>query len=404
MFIMKAAFCRVFQAAFRLALPLLPYREPAILRSLPELVQTAHQKGLANILMVTDEGIVRHGLVHPVEDALHGGGIACTIYDKTQPNPTVDNVEEALSLYRARGCDGLLAIGGGSAMDCAKAVGARLAQPFMSLRQMKGILRVLRPLPTLIAIPTTAGTGSEVTLAAVITDSARHDKYALMSFPLIPHYAVLDASLTVSLPPHLTATTGMDALTHAIEAYIGRSTTRKTRQLAVEAIRLVFGNLETVYAHGSSLPARENMLHAAYKAGAAFSQSYVGYVHALAHALGGQYGTPHGLANAILLPWVLEAYGEKAHRKLHALGVAAGICTQQDSHAAGAGRLIQAIRAMNARMGIPEKVPGIRREDIALLARHAQREANPLYPVPRLMTARELAAILEQAADWGEHG
>ena len=204
-------------------------------------------------------------------------------------------------------------------MDCAKGVGARLAHPKKTVSQMKGVLRVWRKLPTLIAIPTTAGTGSEVTLAAVITDGERHDKYALMSFPLIPHYAVLDAALTVSLPPALTAATGMDALTHAVEAYIGRSTTRETRRLALEAARLVFSNVEQAFRDGKNLGARRNMLHAAYKAGAAFSKSYVGYIHAIAHALGGQYGTPHGLANAVIMPCVLEAYGASAHRKLYEL-------------------------------------------------------------------------------------
>lgn len=263
---------------------------------------------------------------------------------------------------------------------------------------MKGVLRVLRRLPPLIAIPTTAGTGSEVTLAAVITDSERHDKYALMSFPLIPHHAILDASLTVSLPASLTATTGMDALTHAIEAYIGRSTTRHTRRLALEATRLIFANIQTAYADGHQLEARSNMLHAAYKAGAAFSQSYVGYIHAVAHSLGGQYGTPHGLANAVILPYVLDEYGACVHRKLHELGVVAGVCNVRDTHQAGAEKFIRAIRELNAAMGIPDKLPGIRPEDIPHLAEHAEKEANPLYPVPRLMTAEDLQAIYTQIA------
>lgn len=400
MFVLKAAFCRAFQTAFRLALPLLPYREPEIIPSLAALVRVFTKEKMKRTLVVTDAGIVRNGLVSPLERVLAENGVDCVIYDGTQPNPTVRNVEDALALYRARGCDSLIAIGGGSAMDCAKAVGARVAHPRKSLRQMKGILRVLRRLPTLIAIPTTAGTGSEVTLAAVITDSERHDKYALMSFPLIPHYAVLDASLTVSLPPHLTAATGMDALTHAVEAYIGRSTTRETRRMALEATELVFANIGAAYRNGGDLEARERMLHAAYKAGAAFSQSYVGYIHAMAHALGGQYGTPHGLANAVIMPWVLEAYGESVHRKLHELGVAAGVCTAADSHKAGAEKFIRAIREMNARMGIPQRLTGICREDIPALARHAEREANPLYPVPKMMTAAELETLFHQAADW----
>ena len=399
-FILKAAFCRVFQGAFRLALPLLPYREPTVVDSLSGLAEVIRREELRKPLIVTDAGILRNGLVAPLQQVLDAAGVPYALYDGTQPNPTVANAEAALALYRAKGCDSLIAIGGGSAMDCAKAVGARVAQPRMSLRQMKGILRVLRRLPTLIAIPTTAGTGSEVTLAAVMTDSERHDKYALMSFPLIPHYAVLDASLTASLPPHLTASTGMDALTHAVEAYIGRSTTKETRQLALDAVQMIFASIETACAQGRDLQARQQMLRASYKAGAAFSKSYVGYVHALAHALGGQYGTPHGLANAVLMPWVLDAYGSSAYRKLHRLGVAAGVCTAADDHEVGARKFIGAIRAMNARMGIPERLTGIREADVPALAQHAEKEANPLYPVPKLMTAAELERILRQAADW----
>ena len=285
-------------------------------------------------------------------------------------------------------------------MDCAKALGARVAYPKRTVGQMKGILRVLRRLPTLIAIPTTAGTGSEVTLAAIITDPDKHHKYALMSFPLIPHYAVLDASLTYSLPQSLTSTTGMDALTHAVEAYIGRSTTKETRRLAEEATKLIFENVEAAYADGTNHKARENMLHAAYKAGVAFSKSYVGYIHAVAHSLGGQYGTPHGLANAVIMPYVLEAYGESVHKKLCNLGVAAGVCSDGDSHKDGAEKFIEAIKELNAKMGIPEKIAGIKKEDIPAMAKHAEREANPLYPVPKLMTENELAEFYVQVADW----
>lgn len=402
MFLLKAAFCRVFQTAFRLALPFLPYREPEIIHSCGDLDRVFQAENIHSALIVTDRGIVGSGLVAPLEAVLNSSGVSYAVYDKTQPNPTVANVEEALTLYRAHGCDSLIAIGGGSSMDCAKAIGARVAHPKKSLHQMRGILRVLRRLPPLIAIPTTAGTGSEVTLAAVITDSQQRDKYALMSFPLIPRYAVLDAAMTFSLPPHMTSTTGMDALTHAVEAYIGRSTTRETRRLALEATQLVFANVKTAYSDGRSPQARENMLYAAYKAGAAFSKSYVGYIHAMAHALGGQYGTPHGLANAVIMPYVLEAYGESAHRKLHELGIAAGVCSAGDSHQAGAEKFIRAIQSLNAEMGIPDKLTGIRPEDIPALARHAEKEANPLYPVPKLMDAGELESLYYQIADWSD--
>lgn len=388
--IVSKIYCRVFQAGFRAALPILPYREPKIVPSCLELGGVFKKEKTTSVLVVTDAGIVKNGLTIPLENVLKKNKVRYTVYDKTQPNPTVDNVEDALTLYHKNKCDTLIAIGGGSAMDCAKAVGARVAYPKRSLRQLGGKLKVWRKLPTLIAIPTTAGTGSEVTLAALVTEPKNHKKYAVMSFPLIPHYAVLDAKLTYSLPPHLTATTGMDALTHAVEAYIGRSTSKETRRLALEATKLVFGNVDKAYTDGHNHEARENMLHAAYKAGIAFSKSYVGYIHAVAHSLGGRYGTPHGLANAVIMPYVLESYGKCAYKKLHRLGVAAGVCSENDSHEVGAKKFIEAIKALNAKMNISDKITGIKQEDISDMARHAEREANPLYPVPKLMTRKEL--------------
>lgn len=395
-------FCRAFQIAFRAALPILPYREPKTVSSCSDLGDVFKKEGSTSVLVVTDAGIVKNGLTNSLENILKKNKIGYTVYDKTQPNPTVDNVEDALKLYNKNKCDTLIAIGGGSAMDCAKAVGARVAYPNKTVGKMGGILRVLRRLPTLIAIPTTAGTGSETTLAAVITDDKTHRKYALMSFPLIPRYAVLDATLTYTLPPHMTSTTGMDALTHAVEAYIGRSTSKETRRLALEATKLVFENVEKAYVNGNDHKARENMLHAAYKAGVAFSKSYIGYIHAVAHSLGGKYGTPHGLANAVIMPYVLESYGKCVYKKLHRLGVAAGVCSGEENREEGAKKFIEAIKALNAKMNIPDKITGIKQEDISELARHAEREANPLYPVPKLMTRKELEGFYYKIADWGE--
>ena len=400
----KAIYCRSVQAVLRAALPVLPYREPQVFHSCGELSTVFQKENIRRVLIVTDVGIVRSGIAAQLEAVLDEDDISYAVYDQTRPNPTVVNVEQALSLYRRYRCQALIAIGGGSSMDCAKAVGARLARPGTPLGKLKGTLRILRPLPTLIAIPTTAGTGSETTLAAVITDTQAQHKYVMNDFVLIPKYAVLDARLTLSLPPHLTATTGMDALTHAVEAYIGRSTTRQTRQEALEATRLVFANVERAYRNGKDYEARSNMLTAAYRAGIAFSRSYVGYVHAVAHSLGGQYNIPHGLANAVLLPYVLESYGSCIHRKLHDLAVAAGVASPQEEDAGAAAKFIRAIRQLNARMGIPETLDGIRPEDIPVMAAHAEKEANPLYPVPRLMTREELTFFYEQVAGKECHG
>ncbi|MBR5155948.1 MAG: iron-containing alcohol dehydrogenase [Clostridia bacterium] len=400
MFFIKSAYCRIFQGAFRIAQPFLPYREPEIIHSCKEIGEILNKEKAASVLVVTDKGIVNNGLLTPVEDALKINKIPYSIYDDTLPNPTVINVEDALDVYHKNKCNAIIAIGGGSAMDCAKAVGVRVTYPKRTVNQLGGKLKAWRKLPTFIAIPTTAGTGSETTLASMITDSVTHHKYAIMSFPLIPHYAVLDASLTYSLPPHLTASTGMDALTHAVEAYIGRSTTKETRKLSLEATKLVFENVHVAYSDGKNHTARENMLHAAYKAGIAFSKSYVGYIHALAHALGALYGTPHGLANTVIMPYVLEAYGKSAHKKLYELGVYAGVCSKQDTYEIGAKKFIEAIKKLNSDMGICDKLSGIKKEDILYMSKHAEKEANPLYPVPKLMTRKQLESFYYKFADW----
>ena len=399
MFILKKIGCRAFQLAFRAALPFLPYREPKVLNSCENLGDVLEDEGARSALIVTDAGIVKNQLLLPLLDVLKRNKINYVIYDKTQPNPTVDNVEEAFALYNQSACNVLIAIGGGSSIDCAKALGARVVYPKRTVRQLGGKLKIWRRLPTFVAIPTTAGTGSEVTLAAVVSEPKKHSKYALMSFPLIPHYAVLDATLTYSLPPQLTATTGMDALTHAVEAYIGRSTTKKTRALAIEATQMIFYNLEKAYRDGNDRKARENMLIASYKAGMAFSMSYVGYIHAIAHSLGGRYGIPHGLANAVIIPYVLEGYGKSAHKKLYRLGLAVGACTKEDSYEVGAKRFIDAIKDLNAKMNVPSKIKGIDKADVPDMAKHAEREANPLYPVPRLMTDAELMDFFYKIAD-----
>ncbi len=382
--------CRAYQGVFRAALPFLPYREPEILHRCEGLPDTLKQHKIKKTLIVTDPGIVACGLITKITSVLAKEKISYSVYDQTSANPTVRNVEEALALYQKEHCQALLAIGGGSAMDCAKALGARIACPKKTLGQLKGTLHVLHRIPLLIAVPTTAGTGSENTLAAVITDSEKKHKYVLNDFVLIPRYAILDAELTYSLPPHLTATTGMDALTHAVEAYIGRSTTKETREKALLAVKTIYQNIETAYHDGHNHAAREQMLNAAYLAGFAFSRSYVGYVHAVAHSLGGQYNIPHGLANAVLLPEVLESYGSCIHQKLHMLGCAAGVCTEQDSIKAGAGKFIASIRTLNKNMGIPDFLSGIQEPDIETMSVHAAKEANPLYPVPKLMTRKEL--------------
>lgn len=397
----KKVFCRVYQTLFHWALPLLPYREPKLMTGVAQVGQEMQRLGLQTALLVTDAQLRGRGLTAPLEKDLDARGLRCCVYDGTSANPTVANVEQALALYKAESCQCLIAFGGGSSMDCAKAVGARLAHPRRSMEQLKGNLKVWRRLPPLFAIPTTAGTGSEITVAAVITDGEKHHKYTMNAFPLIPAYAVHDPSVTVTLPPFVTATTGMDALTHAVEVYIGRSTSAQTRAWAERAVQLIFENLEKAYKNGADENARGCMLQAAYLAGAAFSKSYVGYIHAVAHSLGGRYNMPHGLTNSVLLPIFLEQYGAAVHKPLAKLARVAGLAGGTESDETAAGIFIAEVRAMNRRMGIPETLTGIEPMDIPRMAMYADREANPLYPVPVLMDHRELARFYELAADWG---
>ena len=393
--IFKRLYCRTYQFAFKCALPLLPYREPKILKSYDEILAVLTSENKLSVLLVTDKGIRGLGLTKALEEKLKEK-FSLAVFDETVPNPTTQNVDDALNMYKANNCQAIIAFGGGSAMDCAKALGAKVANPKKTLGQMKGVLKVRKKLPLLIAIPTTAGTGSETTLAAVITDSKTRHKYAINDFPLIPKNAVLLPELTVGLPKHITSTTGMDALTHAIEAYIGRSTTIQTRKCALYAVKTIFENLPLAYDDGSNMKARENMLLASYNAGLAFTKSYVGYVHAIAHSLGGKYNIPHGLANAIILPYVLKAYGKSVHKKLCKLGAYAGMFDKDIYYEDGANIFIEKIEELNRSMNIASTIEEIKEEDIPELAATAEHEANPLYPVPKIWTVKELEKIYHE--------
>ena len=393
MYIIKKIYCRIFQKVMHLAIPLLPYREPKLLDDITNVIDILKEKNIDSVMLVTGKRIKASGLTLPLEQLLHENNILCTIYDNTLPNPTSNNVYEAKKLYLANNCKGIIAFGGGSVMDCAKAMGALIVKPKMNLEKMAGLIKVRKKLPCLIAIPTTAGSGSEVTVASVIVDSNTHHKYVINDFSLIPHYALMMPSATITLPQHITAITGMDALTHAVEAYIGKSKTRKTKKASEEAVKLIFDNLEKAYLDVADLVARKNMLHASYLAGVAFTRSYVGYVHALSHPLGGKYGVAHGLANAVLLPHVLRVYGDSVTKSLSKLSVMLRLVDEGSSKEEARDAFILHIEQMNKRMGIPTKLECVNKDDIPYLATLADKEANPLYPVPTLWNAKELEKI-----------
>lgn len=394
----KKAYYRTFQTVFKYAMFVFDWSEPETLegpgaiRKLPAFIKT---KGVKKVLVVTDKGLMGLGLLSSLFEELEKEGVEYVVYDGTQPNPSIENIEDARKLYLDNGCEGVIAFGGGSPMDCAKAAAARVTNPKIPVRKMRGVLKLHHKLPPLFAVPTTAGTGSETTLAAVVTDTATHEKNAINDPRIKPKYAVLDPELTVGLPPHITSTTGMDALTHAVEAYIGRSNVKSTEAYAEKATKMIFENIEKVYTNGKDVEARDAMLKASYYAGLAFTRAYVGYVHAIAHNLGGHYGIPHGLANAVILPYVLEYFGESAHKRLAKLAVIAGVKTDgTDKEKAEA--FIEAIKTLNKNMNIPDGFDMIKEEDIPVIVERALKEGNPLYPVPKIMDKADCEAVIRR--------
>ena len=394
----KKAFFRAYQQTFRVAMCIFDWSEPTLLegpgsiRKLPAFIKS---KGLNKVLIVTDKGLMGLHLLDSLFEELDKAGVEYVVYDGTQPNPSIENIEDARALYVDNNCQGVIAFGGGSPMDCAKAAAARVTNPKIPVRKMRGVLKLHHKLPPFFAVPTTAGTGSETTLAAVVTDTATHEKNAINDIRLKPRFAVLDPELTVGLPPHITSTTGMDALTHAVEAYIGKSNVRSTEAYAEKATKMIFENIEKAYTNGKDIEARDNMLKASFYAGQAFTRAYVGYVHAIAHNLGGQYGVPHGLANAVILPYVLEYYGETAHKRLAKLAEIAGVkTTGSDKEKAEA--FIEAIKTLNKNMNIPDGFDMVQEKDIPVIVERALKEGNPLYPVPKIMDKADCEAVIRR--------
>ncbi len=394
---LKKCWYRIYQRVLMVAMCFMDWSEPELLEGedavlrLPKFIK---DKGINRVLVVTDKGLMNLHLLDPLFDELKAQEIAYFVYDGVQQNPTIPNIEECKDIYINNACEGIIAFGGGSPMDCAKAAGARVVKPKQSVRKMRGYLKVGKKLPPFFAVPTTAGTGSETTLAAVVTDPETHEKNAICDMALRPKYAVLDPKLTIGLPPHITSTTGMDALTHAVESYIGKSNVKSTIKYAEDATKLIHENLEKAYNNGKDIEARTNMLKASYYAGAAFTRAFVGYVHAIAHNLGGMYGTPHGLANAVILPYVLDWYGSSIYKPLAKLADLISISKEGMNEEEKAKAFIAEIKRMNKAMNIPEKFDFIKEEDIPTLVTRALKEGNPGYPVPKIMNKNDCEQVI----------
>lgn len=398
LYALEIAFLRVYMMIFRIVVQyLLPFRFPKTFEgpdSSLDLARHVVKEGHKKILIVTDEMLVKLGLLNGIEDALKEAGADYVIFDGVLPDPTVALIESGVDLLKSHGCDAIIAVGGGSSIDAAKVIGAR-AKNNKTVQKMAGLFRVFFGMLPLYAVPTTAGTGSEVTIAAVVSDPDQQRKFPIMDTALMPTAAALDGKLMTGLPAPITAATGMDALTHAVEAFISRAAFKATDSDAIEATKLILQHLETAYDDGANLESRQAMARASHLAGRAFTQAGVGYVHAIAHNFGAFYHTPHGLANAIVMPHVLDYSLPKCASRLAELARASGIASAgSDEDVANA--FIQKIRDLNAKFGIPSTLDKLQNEHIPGIASNARAEARFTYAVPRYMNQNEAIEVISR--------
>jgi alcohol dehydrogenase len=376
---------RSVQGLMRLVAKLIKIPEPNVYlghKNFHKIIDILRYHQLNRILLVTDQNIIQLKIIEPLITLFQQQKIEFFIYKDTQVNPTIVNLEEAKTSYVKHHCQAILGVGGGSVMDCAKGAAALVATR-KKVQQLRGLLKVRKKPPLMIMIPTTAGTGSEATVAVVVSNLKTKEKFAISDPVLVPQYAILDSALIMGLPPQLTATTGMDAMTHAIEAYLGNSVTPFSMAASKKALQLIHQHLIHSYQHPQDEPSRRGMLEASYQAGLAFTRSYVGYVHAVAHTLGGYYQVPHGLANAIILPHVLELYGKSIHHKLATMADWLSLTSLDAPSIVKAKAFKEWLNHHLTAMDITNSLKGvIQKEDIPLMVKRAQQEVSPFYPVP----------------------
>lgn len=397
-FSIKVLVFKLFQFILKWSTKLLTFRTPELYSgpgSSLQLCDHIAMTGVKHLLIVTDGMLVKLGLLKPMQERLTQLGVSFVVYDGVMPNPTIEQIETGLVMLKKEGCTAILAIGGGSSIDAAKVIAARAKNPH-KIVHMAGLMRVIfKPMP-LYAVPTTAGTGSEVTIAAVVSDPSTTRKFAIMDPKLVPLAAALDGALMAGLPPPITAATGMDALTHAVEAYLSRNWTPMTDAEALEATRLIMLNLRTAVKTGTNIEARQNMALASFKAGVAFTTAGVGYVHAIAHNFGAYYHVPHGLANAIILPYVLDFSKPNCTPRLARLAEVSGLKKGKESEPELADAFIREVRALNTEFGVPTQVDKLKAEDIPAITDKALSEAHWTYAVPRYMDKPECKAFIRQ--------
>lgn len=384
--------------AMKFAAKVVPMPKPTLFTGVDsslELCDAIGQMGTKKVLIVTDAMLVKLGVLDKIQKKLTENNIEFVIYDGVLPDPTYDQVENGLNAYKQNKCEAILAVGGGSPIDAAKVIAAR-ATNNRAIKKLAGMFKVWTAPAPLFAIPTTAGTGSEVTIAAVVSDPITHQKTPLIDPKLVPMMAALDAGLMTGLPAPVTSATGMDALTHAVEAYISKNASADTDGYAIAATRLIMENLSTAVKKGDNLEARQNMALASYYAGLAFTKASLGYVHAISHNFGAKYSTPHGLGNAIVLPYVLDYSKAEINDRLAELAEVSGLKTGKESNSELAQKFIDKIRAMLKEFKIPEKLEALKTEDIPEIARLALKEAHYNYPVPKYMDQETCEGFIKQ--------
>lgn len=398
LFPIKVQYYKGLAKALKVAAAVIPMPKPTLFSgadSSLQLCEAIAQLGIKKLMIVSDEILVGIGLLNAMTDKLDSLGVEYIIYDKILPDPTYDQVENGLSLLEDNHCEAILAVGGGSPIDASKAIAARATNK-KSLTKMAGLFKLRKaPLP-FFAVPTTAGTGSEVTIVSVVSDPETHQKTPIIDPKLVPMMAALDGKLMLGLPPAVTAATGMDALTHAIESYLSQNATAETEAYGLAATRLIMANLETAVTDGQNFEARQNMAMASYYAGLAFTKASVGYVHAIAHNFGALYHTPHGLANAIVLPHILDYSKDSVIERLATLAEASGLKTGRESQKTLANKFIQKIRSMMEAFEIPDTLDALQSEDIPKIAELALEEAHMNYPVPKYMDHKTCEQLLSK--------
>lgn len=389
--------CRAIQLSVKCYFSTIKWPEPKVIKGENSLIQVTDiikKENKSSVLMMVSGTVFRSGLLDELITNISKSGINYVIYDHVHPNPTNVQVEEVLELYKQNDCQAIIAIGGGSVIDCAKAVGARVVNPKKSVSQLIG-MKVKRDIPLLIAVPTTSGTGTEVTMYAVITDAETSHKQGMGDPHLIPDYAVLDPILTVGMPKNITAFTGMDALTHAVECYLNDTyMTDPLREDAKNAVKLLHDNILIAYDNGNDIAAREKMQEGSYLAGKAFNRGMTAYVHSIGHTLGGLYNVPHGKTMAIILPHVLKKYGEIVYDKLADF---ADICDIEgkDNKEKAIG-FINWLEETNSKMGMGSTFSEIQEKDIGKMVDWAYKEGNPLFPAPVIWNKKEFEELIRE--------